>query len=182
MNGVTRAAASSRGFALITALLMLVILTLLGVSMMSGVGLQEKISSNTREKTRAFDAAQAALIYAQNYLAGLANAPSGGTCSGTATSARVCAAALSNPTAVPWADGVDYMPAGMQVSPTGGDNTYYAQTQYYIQDLGGTNPHLYRITAQARGGNANAVAVVSSIYSLGGAGGGHTPASSVMGP
>lgn len=172
-----------KGFALITALLMLVILTLLGVSMMSGVSLQDKMAGNTREKTRAFDAAQAALVAAQNYLAGLTAAPSGGVCSGTVSAPRVCSAALLNPTSVPWVNGVDYTPTGMTISSSGGQFTYAASPQYYIQDLSpaGSNPHMYLITAQATGGNANAVAVVQSVYVLSGSAGGNTSAAPVMG-
>jgi type IV pilus assembly protein PilX len=163
--------------------LMLVILTLLGVSMMGGVSLQDKMAGNTREKTRAFDAAQAALVAAQNYLAGLTSAPSGGACSGTVSTPRVCSAVLQNPTSVPWSDGVNYTPSGMTVSSSGGLFTYAASPQYYIQDLSpvGSNPHMYLITAQATGGNANAVAVVQSVYVLSGSKGGNTSAAPVMG-
>lgn len=57
-----------RGFALIASLLILVILTLLGVSMFSGVGLQERMAGNLRTKTRALDAANAALASAEQNL------------------------------------------------------------------------------------------------------------------
>jgi Tfp pilus assembly protein PilX len=57
-----------RGFALIASLLILVILTLLGVSMFSGVGLQERMAGNLRTKTRALDAANAALSAAEQNL------------------------------------------------------------------------------------------------------------------
>lgn len=57
-----------RGFALIASLLILVILTLLGVSMFSGVGLQERMAGNLRTKTRALDAANAALAAAEQNL------------------------------------------------------------------------------------------------------------------
>jgi type IV pilus assembly protein PilX len=79
-----------RGFALIASLLILVILTLLGVSMFSGVGLQEKMAGNLRTKMRALDAANAALAAGeQNLLRPLAplNLVSPPTASDSATTA-----------------------------------------------------------------------------------------------
>jgi type IV pilus assembly protein PilX len=66
--GWTAGGRSQRGFALIASLLILVILTLLGVSMFSGVGLQERMAGNLRTKTRALDAANAALAAAEQNL------------------------------------------------------------------------------------------------------------------
>lgn len=174
------------GFALITALLMLVILTLLGVSLMSGIGLQEKMSSNTREKTRAFDAAQAALLAAQNYLDSQTTPPSGSACSPAMTTPQVCNnGALANPTdETTWPGYVTYTPAGMTVDANGGKDVYASAPRYYIYDLGGAppNPHYYRITAWATGGNAASVAVVQAVFELTGSSGGNTSAKTVMGP
>ncbi|MEJ2480479.1 MAG: pilus assembly protein [Acidihalobacter sp.] len=66
--GCTAGGRRQRGFALIASLLILVILTLLGVSMFSGVGLQERMAGNLRTKTRALNAANAALSAAEQNL------------------------------------------------------------------------------------------------------------------
>ncbi len=53
--------ATQRGAALITALVMLVILTLLGLSSMSTVTLEERMAANAQEINRAFQAASTGL-------------------------------------------------------------------------------------------------------------------------
>ena len=50
-----------RGAALITALVLLVILTMLGLSSMSTNTMEERMSSNAQEKNRAFQAAEAGI-------------------------------------------------------------------------------------------------------------------------
>ena len=56
------------GFALMTSLLILIIMTLLALSMFRSVGLQEKIAGNTREKQRSLQAAESALQYGEWWL------------------------------------------------------------------------------------------------------------------
>ena len=170
-----------RGFALITALLMLVILTLLGVSMMSGVSLQEKMSGNSREKTRAFEAAQAALQYAENTLFQIGFAPQPvsacavytvpGTMVGQSVTVCPQSMPLNNPTQVSagaWTSGqgISFTPAEIHVSTTGGSNVYFSSPQYYVQYAGtdvASGGAIYNIYAQASGGNESSVAVVHSV-------------------
>jgi type IV pilus assembly protein PilX len=59
----------------------------------------------------------------------------------------------------------------MQISISGGANTYYQAPRYYIQYVGlvadssGTTVGtLYQITAAGYGGNADAVAIVQAYY------------------
>lgn len=174
-----------KGFALVVSLLFLVVLTLLGVSMFSNVGLQQRMAGNTREKNRAFQAAQTALRYGEWWLSQSGNANQGTSCSGTTNKPRVCSNILQNPTSVPWGVGTTYSaPANGQltVSKSGGVNTYYSAPRYYIQYLGFdgyTGGNLYRVTAWASGGNANAIAVVESVFLVGAGGGNSTPAISL---
>lgn len=65
MNGHEK----SGGFALITGLLFLIVLTILGVSSMSTVGLQERMASNLKEKERASEAGEIATRGAELFLA-----------------------------------------------------------------------------------------------------------------
>ena len=51
-----------RGTALIMSLVILMILTILGITAMSTASLEEKMSGNTQESTRAFEAAESGLI------------------------------------------------------------------------------------------------------------------------
>ncbi|MES1925397.1 PilX N-terminal domain-containing pilus assembly protein [Salinisphaera sp. T31B1] len=89
-----------RGFVLITSLIFLVVITLLAVSALNSSTLQERMSSNLREKSRARQAADAGLRHAERRLgsATFASLPSfydcnpGGTTTGsnTQTPIRVC--------------------------------------------------------------------------------------------
>lgn len=80
---MTNAFHRQRGGALITALSILLVLTVLGVSAMSTSALQERMAGNARDAEVAFEAAEAALRAAETYLASSYNASdfdaSGGT-------------------------------------------------------------------------------------------------------
>lgn len=60
---------TSNGFALIISLLFLIVLTILGVSAMSNVGLQERMASNLKEKERASEASELGTRGAELFLA-----------------------------------------------------------------------------------------------------------------
>jgi len=77
------AGGAQRGVALVSALLLLVIITILALSMFRSFPTQEKIAGNVREKERAFHAANSALQYAEWWL--MANVATGDTiCTGQA--------------------------------------------------------------------------------------------------
>lgn len=160
------------GFVLIASLIFLVIMTLLGVAMFKGYTMDQMMGGNLREKSRSFDAAQAALHTAEYWLSQPGNATNGVTCAGLgmASAPRVCSDTLLNPaTLASWTDGVTYAPGSMMsVSSSGGSGTYAANPTYYIQFLGldGSGASLYLITAAAQGGNANAVTVVQSAFKI----------------
>lgn len=59
---------NQQGAALVISLLMLLILTLLGVSGMQGTVLQERMASNTRDRSIAFQAAESAMRDAEAFL------------------------------------------------------------------------------------------------------------------
>ncbi len=60
-----------RGTALIMSLVILMILTILGITAMGTASLEEKMSGNTQESTRAFEAAESGLNNAMNTAGGL---------------------------------------------------------------------------------------------------------------
>lgn len=161
-----------RGIVLISAMLLLLVLTIMGLSMFRSFGMQEKIAGNVREKQRAMNAAESAQQYAEYWLINGAVPPTG-TCTGVISSntGQVCVNAPADFTSVPWAAGVTYTPftAGL-VNTVSGTNSpsagsYYAAPVFYITDLGvyGTG-ELYQIDAVGYGGTPNAVAVVESTY------------------
>ena len=158
---------------LVVSMILLVVLTILAVSMFRSFGLQEIMAGNLREKTRAVDAAQAAINYAEWWLTQGTNATTGvatGACAAASATPVVCNTAIANATTTtPWAVGVNYNPnpAYMAVNAGGGVGTYFRAPQFYIQYLGlasGGTGSLYRITAVGWGGNSAAVAVLQSTY------------------
>jgi len=68
MNPRATSVTHARGFALFTALLLLMIITILAMSMFRAFGTQEHIAGNVREKERAFHAAESVQQYAEWWL------------------------------------------------------------------------------------------------------------------
>lgn len=179
---------SQGGMALIASLLLLIVITVLGVAMFRSFGLQEVVAGNTREKTKALQAAESAETFAEWWLTedGGVNASSGITCEAGVTSAnsnniQICSNALSsivaNVAAVPWLlsgseVGVSYTPPYLTVG-TNSTNIYYEAPRFYISYLsgfynasGGYQVYNYQIDAVGYGGPANAVAVVEAGYTV----------------
>ncbi|HUI62178.1 MAG TPA: PilX N-terminal domain-containing pilus assembly protein [Steroidobacteraceae bacterium] len=173
--------ASQRGMALISALLLLLVVTIMAVSMFRSYGMQEKIAGNTREKQRALNAAVSAQQYAEYWLS-TGTTPATAACAGVVSSnvGQICNNALVDATNVPWISGgapvgVTYTPFTanpinsisnniQSTAPTVG--SYYAAPLFYIADLGSPagGGELYQIDAVGYGGTPNAVAVVESTY------------------
>jgi type IV pilus assembly protein PilX len=175
--------ARERGIVLIAALAVLLMLTLLSIGMFRSFGLEERITGNSREKQHAFYAAQSALQYAETWLSANSTG-SGVACSGASSAPTICAApsnqnqqqftyATTNWSASgssPY--GTTYQPAEIVTS---GSSTVTAQTVYALpqfainylgQDPSTAGASLYQVTALGFGGNANAAAVVQSVYSV----------------
>jgi len=167
--------------ALITALLLLVVVTVMAVSMFRSYGMQEKIAGNTREKQRALSAAISAQNYGEWYLSqsGLVGAPVACTAFVPSTTGQVCTAPLADFTATPWTAGVTYtlfttnQNNGVQTTvgaPAAGvTSSYFQAPQFYVTDLGVCNTcspkgELYQVNAVGYGASPNAVAVVESTY------------------
>jgi type IV pilus assembly protein PilX len=184
-----------RGIALITALLLLLIITLLGLSMFRSFPTQERIAGNVREKERALHAATSAQQFAEWWLvnnvstgdvvcavqAQLLNAntpvPEGQICSNALyTLPPQPPGLVPSVTNVPWGGGLigtQYIPVGMTITgnpiATAGDQTYASAPVFYIADLGAAGDaagEAYQIDAYAYGGSTNTVAVVESIYEV----------------
>jgi type IV pilus assembly protein PilX len=166
------------GMALVTAILLLVVMTIMAISMMRSYGVEEKIAGNTREKERALNAAVSAQQYAEYWLSANASPVAAG-CAGVVSSAigQICTLPLLDFSAVPWASGVTY--TQFTSNPIDGvtntiaavgasQGTYYAAPVFYITDLGPNKGapvgELYQIDATGYGGTPNAVAVVESTY------------------
>lgn len=181
---VAPARSPESGYILVVSLVVVLLLALIAMSLLGGDTLQTLMAGNLSEKTRALQAANGALAYAeqwvtQNPSAGIA-CPAGAT----STTPAVCnssspAAGTFNPnnlivpTTNPAAVGTVFSPATMQVSTSGGANDYYQYPRYYIQYVGlvadssgAPVGSLYQITAAGFGGNQNAVASVQAYYQV----------------
>ena len=166
-----------RGMVLITALLLLIVVTILAVGLFRSFGLDEKIAGNVREKHRAVNAAETAEEYAEWWLAnGYAGSSTGVVCTGlvSASVGQLCSNAMTNAAAqpLPWQIGVTYAaPATMPITPTGGassgQNSYYYAPTFYISYLGPSPNGLgtvYQIDAAGYAGSPDTAAVIESTY------------------
>ena len=182
MNQLPTFARQPKGFVLIAALALLLMLTLLSVGMFRSLGLEERIAGNTREKADAFYAAQSALQNAEAWLSA-GNAGVGSACSlvSPTPTPQICTQATT-PTQQTLATTLWYATFGTTFTPpvlnvNGNVESqmtaaqYFADPQYAITFLGADpanpNANLYQITAQGFGGTQNSVAVVQSVYSVG---------------
>ncbi len=167
------------GMVLVTALLMLIVVTILAVAMFRSFGLDEKIAGNLREKQRAVNAAETAEQYAEYWLTGgggsTAAAPIACSSVVPVTSPQICNNTPVSFTALPWQVGgnpvgVTYtpqVPTPMNVTTTPASGSYYATPAFYITYVGpspGGLGKIYQIDAQGYGGSPDTVAVVESTY------------------
>lgn len=183
---------AQRGVVLVSALLLLIVMTILALYMFRTNGIQELIAGNVREKQRALATAEDAEQWAEIWLATSGNVLSNSVSCATvgliaysSTSVPyICTAPVAsiddaaNVTTVPWTVsssevGFTFYPGlaattgtgNMTVSTTGGTNTYYQLPRFYIGLLSSTATQaLYRIDAWNWAGTQNTAAVVESNY------------------
>lgn len=175
--------AFERGMALISALLLLLVTTMLGVAMFRSFGFLEAVAGNTREKQRALHAAQAAQDYAEWWTTQSQgqNATAGKTCpsgiDSNLANVTPCNIVLANPAQLPWATGFAYTPPGMSTgaSNIGTAGNFIRAPVFYISFISnifktsnGTqiNTFTYQIDAAGNAGTTNSAAVVESMYQV----------------
>jgi type IV pilus assembly protein PilX len=187
--------ASERGMALVSAMLLLLIITILALSMFRSFGTLEKIAGNMREKDRALHAAVSVQQYAEWWLTQpggsiAASAPitcaAGAPLNANAGQGQICTNASSfanlgiDPTQLdptqqyPWpVSYVQYSPPGMgtptQVGANANDPPFAWTPGFYIVDLGVAADAVgeaYQVTAFSSGGTTGTVAVVESTYEV----------------
>ncbi len=179
---------NQRGVVMVSAILLLAVLTIFALSMFRSFGIEEKIASNVRDKERALHSAMSALQYAEWWLAqpgndqgkipcagGLldANAGQGQLCDKQSTlQTMVVGANVGN---VPWIvggveAGVKYRPPTMLLGHAGGIDTYYEAPRFYIQWIGHLPPPIcgdvFLVDAWGYGGSKSSVAVVESTFRI----------------
>jgi type IV pilus assembly protein PilX len=185
---ITSARRHQRGIALISALLILLVVTILGMAMFRGYGMQQRIGGNSRDKSRAFHSAMAAQDYAEWWLTANSgtDATATTTCSAsesslpvaTSTSAMACTNVITESTVAQpssWGGGFVYQVPNMNTT-SGAQGSYSQYPQFYISYLGspnssptykstlGQNQVLFQVDAAGYGATAQTVAVVESTY------------------
>jgi type IV pilus assembly protein PilX len=177
---------SQHGMALVAALLILIVITILGVGMFHSFGLQERIAGNTLDKHRALHAAETTEVHVETALKGYqgANATTGVACAAglpaevppaitvcTNTLASVATNMATMPLNIGGAlAGTSYTAPGITVG-TNGPNLYYTNPSYYVSFIAGlynqttgVSTNTYTIDALGYGGTANSLAEVESTY------------------
>ena len=167
MNTFTRMQSVPRkqhGATLIIALVFLVALTLLGATAAQNSGLEERMSSNTRNRDLAFQAAEAALRYVQ------ANLSSGDNIrsldySGSTTGLRIYNAALADD-ATFWGTTFVWSTATARNS-TDVISQVASQPLFVVDRMPPIGTvEIYRVTARGVGRDGNAVVILQAAYSF----------------
>jgi type IV pilus assembly protein PilX len=161
--------------ALTSALLLLLVTTMLGVAMFRGFGFAENIAGNTREKERALHQSTSTQYYLEWWLtsSGGINATTGTTCPAGSITVQVCSNVISSPWTIPWTTYTSYTVPGMTYGSPGTVDNYASQPQGYISFLAssyngttGTQTSSYQIDTLGYGGSMNSSAVAESTYNV----------------
>lgn len=165
---------SQNGAVLIISLLMLLIMTLLGVTAMSSTTLQEKMAGNMRDRNTAMQASESALKAAEAGLTTLTARPleTPGCNTATCVWPRGVAPDLGNQSASWWtSNGLEYGNADtVEITGVSQDPRYVVEAQAYIPDnldAGQetiTGKSYYRITSRATGATDDAQVILQSTY------------------
>lgn len=169
--------ARQRGVALVAALLLLIVITILGIATFRSHSFQQHIAGNTRDKSTAFQSSMDAQRHAEWYLTsnnGL-NATAGSSCSGTMTTDQICSNVIqSDVQDVPWPSYVKYTPSYPATVTVGLPSQNPAFYISYLGNTGGSQGYqghgitynIYQIDAAGYGTSPGAVAVVESTYAV----------------
>lgn len=169
----------SRGVALVISLILLVVMTLLSLAAVRLVSSQEKMVSQTYDRTLALQATEAALRQAEILIesAGQPDPVAGDPCTmmGTPVQLMTCGAPIASSTPRWLSSSFASWTAGSSIS-VGSSTTISIQPEYFVEYLGGSFPcgidpssaptcKRYRVTARATPANGRAATVmVQSIY------------------
>jgi len=180
MNNRLLSVDAERGAALVMALIILLVLTLLGVSAMNTTVLEEKMASNAKDRNLAFQAAETALIAGEQWVNGLLSKPPFPNNNNGLYLPYSCAGGAQIPV---WdcANWSATAPGGGVVIYGGGLQYVGAPPKYIVEDLGeipeeqgsrtvptryqGKGNTVMRITARGTGGTNAAIVTVQSNFS-----------------
>ena len=167
---------SQRGAALITALVILVVLTVLGISAMRTSSLEESIVGNLRDHDLAFQAAETGLTAGENFLNATVTIPVPDATAGDGVYLRNQFGDFRDNlhnTAV-WANGTEYGTAGTtDLLEVNSDPVFIIEyEQEIIDDLDpeskakGKGRFYFRITSRGVGSSPNSATMLQEIYGI----------------
>lgn len=160
------------GAALIMALVVLVILTLLAVSSLGTTNLEEKMAANAKNKSLAFQAAESALRVGENWLATTTTQPAFPDASkalylpSTTVPLWEDASIWTGNKSVVYPNIPGASGAKSDLAQVANPPRYFVEQMQDVPDPGLTSTTVYyRITARGEGGTSNAIAMVQSVVS-----------------
>lgn len=164
-----------RGAVLIISILLLLIMTLIGVTAMSTTSLEEKMAGNMRDKNIALQAAEAGLEDGEAWVAVLGSEPAETTTCGTAPCdvwALNALPDLSSQSHSWWLSNArEYGTSGTNDIPeVATDPRYIIEAQSFVPDNldSGQNPptgkSIYRVTARGTGGSNDAQVILQTTF------------------
>lgn len=160
------------GAALMVSLMILLVLTLIGVTSMQSTILEEKMAGNMRDKNLAFNAAESALREGENWVAPMTSIPE------PVDSCSPAPCTLWNPGILPdlsdqnhsWWTG-NAVAVGTSIPEVNSNPHYLMEYLAFIPDdldpetrAQGIGNHFYRTTARGTGGSDVAEAVLQTTY------------------
>lgn len=163
------------GAVLIVSLLLLLVMTLIGVTTMSTTSLEEKMAGNMRDKNVALQSAEAALEDGESWLALLGTIPAENTACGSPPCdvwALNVLPNLSSQTQSWWvSNGREYgVVATKDLSDVTTDPYYIIEAQSFVPDSldMGQNPptgkSIYRVTAHGTGGSDDSQSILQTTF------------------
>lgn len=158
------------GFALVVALIILVLMTTLGVTAIRMITAEEQMATNTYDRSIAFQATESALKTVESLIESEKPTPASGCA--VVGSIMTCAPPLNTSTPR-W---LDTTFASWQNSTTVGTGSLAVTPQYFVEYLGNTyscrpgdasDPNSckrYRVTARTNGSGNRATVMLQSVY------------------
>jgi type IV pilus assembly protein PilX len=173
-NLITRRkyARSSRGVALIVSLILLVVMTMLGLAAVRTITQEERMASQTFDRSIAFQATEAGLREVEALVETLKPTPAAGTGCNAVDGLMRC----STPAVTDTPRWEDAGFTSWQAATTVGTGTLSVTPQYFVEYLGQTfacvpgsasdpmNCKRYRITARTQGGAGRSTVMLQSVY------------------
>lgn len=160
------------GAILVTSLLLLLVLTVLGITMMRMTNMQERMAGNTRDVNLALQAAEAALRDGEDRLSKLVVRPNATSGAGCVYCARgTLPIAMADPAQFDWNDAQEYGVDGAQdIDGLDEDPRFVVEELGFVVDgrAGGQDPltgrDFYEITSRSTGASGQTNVVLQTTY------------------